>query len=1290
MKKFKLLFIILLGVMGLFLYQAQSVDASSPLIPLTRDGSSVYHYNTSDPVMIPQTYAEQTHEFRGVWVATVFSLNMPLHTSEVQYKAAYDELLDRVLAKNMNAILFQVRPQNDAFYQSDYAEFSKWLTGTEGVDPGWDVMEYLVTRAHERGVEFHAWLNPYRVGNSSMTKTNYINTLHEGNFASLNPDLVVAGNPDGNGLYPYILNPGEPLVKEYIRNVVKELVTLYDVDGIHFDDYFYPYSGISSDTTTYDTYKLPGQILADWRRENVNDVIEGVKNDVDLHNTTNSKDVRFGVSPFGIWAGKNTMPDGSNTGATGQSYVSQYADSKKWVEQGWVHYINPQIYWNFKHSTAPYADVVDWWASVVRGTDVDLLIGHSIANASGWLSDEIATQLKYNQKHPEIKGSVMYSAAFLTGTNMNTVVNSYWETTTLGTWATSNVEGPTYSLDGTYSNGAYRSDVTVTLTSTDQAYYKIGAGDWTIYTAPVVLSHQGTETFYMKAINNLFEESLVSAVDVTITRVNNVLPVITVNGTQIGSSYVLGSTVTVTSSSNTIWMAVNKGSVGPWVEYTEPLVLNETGSYFIRTKTIDSLGIESAEVTRSVSVVAETYPNPTINVVGVGSDPYYQEADFSISSSAPSYSYKINDGDWIIYTGVVSLTADGTYVISYRNNDGASNVLTKTIYIDNEAPLDPTVTVTGEYDGWYYLEETTLELEPSDVSDTIMYRVHNGSSWTSWAEYTEALEFIINSTYTVEYYAKDQAGNVSETLDQRIRLNMPISEDNLYVIRDGEIVNYYNTSNPILLPTTYTEKTEEIRAVWVATVANIDIPLHTSEADYKSRIIVMLDRLEANNFNTMFFQVRPMNDAFYESDYAPFSRYLTGIEGQDPGWDVLEFIITEAHKRGIEFHAWLNPYRVSNNGDLSKAEQLSLLHDDNFAKQNPNLVLEDLGGKLILNPGENQVRSYISNVIQELMSKYDVDGIHFDDYFYSYSGMNDSQDAVTYNNTKDTDQSLDDWRRNNIDMLMEDLFYIIETWNTTQDKNVKFGISPFGIWMSGGPEGSNTSPYALQSYEDQYADSKKWVENGWVHYILPQLYWQFDHSAAPFADLVDWWSDLTAANNVDLIIGQGFYRFTDGSWEDENELIEQIRYISTKESVVGVAFFSYKTLNNPNEKVQNTLERLNNIYWTEYVTFPWVSDVEKEEEPITCPIGQILVDDVCVDEPIECSPGYELIDGECVLIPVVVECEEGYELLDGECVLIEVPEEGLSTPVVVAIAAGTSLVLLGVIALIVKKLVLRV
>ncbi|MDY0295532.1 MAG: family 10 glycosylhydrolase, partial [Acholeplasmataceae bacterium] len=334
-------------ILVLLLFLGVTFSATSPLINLVRGTQPIYHYYTTTPVTIPQSYEEQDTEFRAVWVATVYNLNMPLHTSEAQYKAAFVDLIDRVKAKHMNAILFQVRPNNDAFYDSDYAPWSRWLAGSEGNDPGWDVMQYMIDYAHSQGIQFHAWMNPYRVQNSSSSKEAMLASLHSENFAKQNPDLVIAGNLS-NSAYPYILNPGEPQVKTYIRNVVKELIGMYDVDGVHFDDYFYPYSGLSSDLATYDTYKLPGQAIADWRRENVNDVIQGVMEDVTDHNTLNGKDVRFGVSPFGIW---QSQGEGSNTfTGTSESYHDQYADSKKWVEEGWLHYICPQVYWSFQHS----------------------------------------------------------------------------------------------------------------------------------------------------------------------------------------------------------------------------------------------------------------------------------------------------------------------------------------------------------------------------------------------------------------------------------------------------------------------------------------------------------------------------------------------------------------------------------------------------------------------------------------------------------------------------------------------------------------------------------------------------------------------------------------------------------------------------------------------------------------------------------------------------------------------------------------------------------------------------
>ncbi|MFP4186558.1 MAG: family 10 glycosylhydrolase [Acholeplasmataceae bacterium] len=400
---------------------------------LSEPFDAIHHYDTSDPVMVPTEYTEKTTELRGVWVATVYNLNMPVHTSKTQYKAEFRTVLDRVIANNMNAVFFQVRPLNDAFYDSDFAPWSRYLTGTEGEDPGWDVLQFMIDECHEHGIEFHAWMNPYRVANSTSDKSTYLDTLAPDNFARQNPDLVVAGEKDGD-TNPYILNPGEPEVQSYIRDVVIELVSEYDVDGIHFDDYFYPYSGISSDTDTYDAYHEDGQSIEAFRRESVNTAIRGIKEDLDGFNDAMGKNVRFGISPFGLWASglpgySQTLPGGSNTGPYNlSSYHAQYADSKKWVEEGWLDYIAPQVYWPFSHSTAPYADVVDWWAEIVQGTGVDLLIGHSISGASsgGWATDEIAMQLRYNQKYDVIKGSIMYSADFLTQRHMGEVSDNYW------------------------------------------------------------------------------------------------------------------------------------------------------------------------------------------------------------------------------------------------------------------------------------------------------------------------------------------------------------------------------------------------------------------------------------------------------------------------------------------------------------------------------------------------------------------------------------------------------------------------------------------------------------------------------------------------------------------------------------------------------------------------------------------------------------------------------------------------------------------------------------------------
>lgn len=1245
--------LLLLMTIAISLTFISPVEGDTQLVPLVRNSTEVRHYESTEKVMIPATYDEKTTEFRGVWVATVYSLNMPLHSSETQYKAAFNDLIDELLESNMNAMLFQVRPLNDALYDSEYAPFSRYLTGSEGTDPGWDNLTWMINECHANGIEFHAWMNPYRVANTTSTKDAYIATLDDANFAKLHPELVVSGNVDSNGRNPLILNPGEPAVKEYIRNVVKEIITDYDVDGVHFDDYFYPYSGMSNDVATYDAYKEVGQSIQDWRRENVNDVIEGIKEDIDLHNETESNFVRFGISPFGLW-GSNVSPtsskyliDGSNTGSANMSsYHSQYADSKKWVEEGWVHYICPQVYWSFTHSTAPYADVVDWWASIARGTGVDVVIGHAPSSASSqnWTTEEVSDQLRYNQKHPEIVGSVMYSAAYLDHSHMQYVEANNWTVTPSSAWESAATE-ISVTVDKTLFGNIYIDDINVTLVATNTIYYKLDEGDWTLYTDSIAITGTGAHVVYMKTMDANNVESPVISENFPIQYINTDVPTISMVGTQIGTNYVVGSTLNANATED-VYIRINHGSVGEWTLYTSPIIFDDTGGYSIYAKTIDSRGTSSEEVLLSVSVQEECYDDPTITLSGTGNDPYYKELTITLNSDT-SMMYKINDGTYTEYTSAIVFDTDGVYTVYYKNNDSCGTVFSREFTIDNVAPSDATISISGDYDGVkYYTSATTITLSAL-ANETIKYRVHNGTSWTNWTTYNEPIELIFTGYFYVAYQVLDQAGNSSEVTEAKVRLDLPVNEENIFVIRDGKVVTYYDSNTVIELPS-YTEKTEEIRAVWIATVGNIDITTHSSEEQYKAAIITMLNTIEKNNFNTVFFQVRPMNDAFYDSDYAPWSRYLTGTEGEDPGWDVLAFMIEESHKRGLEFHAWLNPYRVST-GTGSKESQLSILADDNFAKMNPDMVIADESGKLILNPGERQVQVFIENVIRELIAKYDVDGIHFDDYFYSYNGTPLEADAANYNSQKEPGETLADWRRDNINTVVKEIFEIIEEHNTSNDKTVLFGISPFGIWASG-EGGSNTSPYTMQSYSDQYADSKKWVEEGWVHYILPQLYWEFDHNSAPFADLVDWWAELCAENDVYLIIGQGFYRYDNDSWDNTNELPEQLRYMSQYDSVIGSSFFSYRSLNSLDKESVEALERLNNYYWTDYVSFPWDSDVVKQVNPI-CTDDQTLVDGACEDNPPVCTDEQVLVDGECALKPIV--CEDDYVLENGECVIVE-------------------------------------
>ncbi len=363
------------------------------------------------PIWLPE-YRQKTHEFRGVWVATVENLDFAAHRDAASFRRDYIAIVDDLARANFNAIIFQIRPCGDAFYPSQLTSWSQFLAGADGVGiKGFDPLKFMVAEAHKRGLEFHAWMNPYRVvGHTPLTKEAYLRKLSKTNFARRHPELVLSiQQPNRQNLL--LLNPGEPAVVSHIAAVVREVVISYDVDAIHFDDYFYPYEGMrAQDAATYKRYGRGAQLDV-WRRNNVTTAIRTVKSILDTHYKIAKRKVRFGISPFGIWANRSAIAAGSPTGGM-QSYFRQYADTRLWIKCGYLDYVVPQLYWNFSHETAAYAALADWWSDTVRDTKVHLIIGHAVSRiGSGreWSAAELPNQLRFNCTRHEIAGSALFS-----------------------------------------------------------------------------------------------------------------------------------------------------------------------------------------------------------------------------------------------------------------------------------------------------------------------------------------------------------------------------------------------------------------------------------------------------------------------------------------------------------------------------------------------------------------------------------------------------------------------------------------------------------------------------------------------------------------------------------------------------------------------------------------------------------------------------------------------------------------------------------------------------------------
>lgn len=358
----------------------------------------------------------------------------------------------------------------------------------------------------------------------------------------------------------------------------------------------------------------------------------------------------------------------------------------------------------------------------------------------------------------------------------------------------------------------------------------------------------------------------------------------------------------------------------------------------------------------------------------------------------------------------------------------------------------------------------------------------------------------------------------------------------------------------------------EFRGVWVATVKNIDWPSKAglNASQQKEELIKLFDEHEKNGMNAILLQVRPSADALYAKSEELWSMFLSGKQGlaPEPFYDPLAFAVEEAHKRGMELHAWFNPYRATNDLDSANISSNHLLY------RKPDWFFT-YGTKKYFNPGLSEVRDYITKIITNVVRNYDIDGVHFDDYFYPYPDKQAMPDSLTFKTYPRGIMTIEDWRRDNVDLLIKQVSDSIKLIN----RYVKFGISPSGIYRNKieDPQGSETTGF--QHYSQLYADSKKWLQQGWIDYINPQIYFPFYYAPAAYEKLVDWWAKNAFGKHV--YIGHGIYRLVEekNGWNDKQQMPNQIRYLRANPTMQGSVFFSSKSVTNNLGGFQDSLRQ---------------------------------------------------------------------------------------------------------------------
>lgn len=358
-------------------------------------------------VIYGQSQLPPKREFRGVWIATVQNIDWPSKrglNSDIQ-KQELLKVFDEHQKTNLNAIMLQIRPSADALYAKNREEWSIFLSGKQGVPPSpqFDPLEFAIQEAHKRGMELHAWINPYRATNNLLKSD-----VSDNHITNKRPEwfFTYAGKK--------YFNPGLPEVQQYIVQIIMGIVRNYDVDGIHFDDYFYPYPGKETlpDSASFQLYGKNFKDINDWRRHNVDTLIKTLSDSIHKE----KRFVKFGISPFGIWRNLKDDPEGSESNGL-SGYSALFADARNWLKQGWIDYINPQLYFPFSYPAAPYEKLLDWWSLNSFGKHV--YIGQGVYRAmedrEGWRDkQQLPNQIRYLRKDTRVQGSVFFSSKSLT------------------------------------------------------------------------------------------------------------------------------------------------------------------------------------------------------------------------------------------------------------------------------------------------------------------------------------------------------------------------------------------------------------------------------------------------------------------------------------------------------------------------------------------------------------------------------------------------------------------------------------------------------------------------------------------------------------------------------------------------------------------------------------------------------------------------------------------------------------------------------------------------------------